>query len=217
MASRWTHAGWLPLVIACAGRNPAQGSAHPPPVVGQVRAPERAAVLPDAEWGLVHLDDPALELRLPEVSAWRLIEGGGGTWVRIEHPESESRIELWQTRAERRVRPRDCEAKARLRRPDLWRPIPETILERQSLDIPVGYRSDVTVGIDSQGGRTVEGFVTAFGATASRCLVFSFSTRAHGRGADSEIGRRLNLVRAGILPSLSPRAVEDRLLKEHPR
>lgn len=205
---------WLALALCGAACSSGSLGSAPGAASGGVgRAPEPAVVpsLLDTGWGMVRLDAPALELQVPELSAWHA-SGSGKSWTRLEHRGSGSVLELWQVRAERRVRPADCEAKARLTRHDLWQPLPETTIDKQFLDAPASYRTELTVGIEAgQEHGVVSGFVIAFGAAASRCYALVFATRAQGKGAEPEIGRRLDLVAGRVFRSVAIRGVEDRV------
>jgi hypothetical protein len=196
------------LGMACGenlGRVPA--AAPDTPAATSSAAGER---LTDTDWGTARLDAPPLELQLPELSQWRA--GPGRTWARLEHPASQSTLELWLDRAERLVRPADCAARARITRPGLWQPEPEAVVDEQRLDAPAGFRTELTVGIDAADvAGTVHGFVLGFGASVGRCYAFSFATRADGPTAEIEIARRLDLVATRIAPSVAVLAVEDRV------
>lgn len=209
----WRGMRFLPmLLVACSGANQQTST---PVAPGNTPGPNAVVRLLDADWGLVQLDSPALTVELPELSAWR--SGNGGSWARIEHPSSGSAIEFWWVRAERRARPADCEARARLARPELWQPAPETTVAQESLDLPATYRTESSVGIEPRDAAGVQGFVIAFGASVSRCYGFYFTTHAEGTGAEIEIARRLDLVSARILPSVTLRNIEDRVSPERPR
>lgn len=151
----------------------------------------------------------ALTLELPDAAGWR--EGASVGWARLEHARSRSRLELNLTRAERLVRPEDCEARARLEHPRLPRPAAGEALDQRRLATPQGFLSDVTVSVNEAGSSALEGHVTAFGAAVSRCFAFHFVTRIQGAGAESEIARRLGVVVERVLPSLALSAVDDRV------
>lgn len=202
------------FAAACAGAVPAeQTSPRTAPAASSAAAREPAPEPRprDAEWGRLRVVSRALELELPELSAWRY--RAGKSWVRLTHAASDSVLELWVARAERTVRPADCEARGRLARADLWRPSPELVIDRRVLDFPPGFRTELTLGLgaESRPGEVVTGHVIAFGAAVGRCLGVHFTTRASGEGADAEIARRLALMADRAIPSLVLRSVDDRV------
>jgi hypothetical protein len=195
------------VTTACAssGAAPRPGM-HAAPAVAAVRARPK-----DTEWGKIRIVSRALEIEVPEVADWQY--RAGKSWVRLEHAPSDSKLELWLARAERVVRPSDCEARARLERPDLWRPAPENTIENRELDAPAGFRSELHVGIDAKPGEPVlSGYVVAFGAAVGRCFAAEFVTRVEGgSGAELELARRLDLIASRTLPNIVLRGVEDRV------
>jgi hypothetical protein len=176
------------------------------PAVAAVRASPK-----DGEWGTIRIVSRGLEVEVPEVAQWQY--RAGKSWVRLEHAPSDSTLELWLARAERGARPSDCEARARLERPDLFRPAPETTIETRVLDAPAEFRSELTVGLSAKPGDTaLSGYVVAFGATVSRCFAAQFTTRVEGgSGAELELARRLDLIASRTLPRIALRGVEDRV------
>jgi len=205
----WARMRLLPALLGMAcGENLGQAPAAAP--VHSEAALAAGERLADADWGTARLDAPPLELQLPELSQWRA--GPGRTWARLEHPASHSTLDLWLDRAERLVRPADCAGRARITRPDLWKPEPETVVDEQRLAAPPGFRTELTVGIDAaEPTGAVRGFVLAFGASIGRCYAFSFTTQSEGPAAEIEIARRLDLVATRVAPSVAVLAVEDRV------
>jgi hypothetical protein len=203
--------------FGCAGQS-ATPSAPAPPAASsnrapaEARSPELRAQLRDDHWERVRLARHALTLELPDASGWR--EGDSGEWARLEHARSHSRLELNLTRAERLVRPEDCEARARLAHPELPRPAEGEALDRQRLDAPRGFLTYVTLSVNEAGNSLIEGHVTAFGAAVGRCFAFHFVTRVAGAGGESEVARRLGVVVERALPSLTLSAVDDRVSPE---
>ena len=107
----------------CAGQGTAPAAGPPPPPAGSAAAPNAEHArgeLPDSGWGRARVAQVSLTLELPDAAAWR--ESASTGWARIDHARSHSRLELSLTRAERLVRPEDCEARARLGHPELPRP-----------------------------------------------------------------------------------------------
>jgi hypothetical protein len=199
--------------VGCGGQR-AMAATGPAPA-GSTAAPPRASdlgELRDDRWERARIARLSVTLELPDASGWR--EGAGGSWARLEHARSHSRLELNLTRAERLVRPEDCEARARLGHPELPRPAEGEALERQRLGVPRGFLTYATLSVNETQGSMLEGHVTAFGATVSRCFAFHFVTRVSGAGGETEIARRLSLVALRVLPSLALSAVDDRVSPE---
>ena len=66
-----------------------------------------------------------------------------------------------------------------------------------------GLDTRVAVGVEAAvGAAGTEGFVTAAGAAAHRCVVVAFRTRADGAGAEDMVAARLVLVSERLLPSV---------------
>jgi hypothetical protein len=163
----------------------------------------------DRDWGRISLRRSALELSLPELSGWRRPKASA--WEHLVHSASRSRLDLRVTRAERLVRPEDCEARARLEHPELPRlESDDDALDRRTLRVPDGFLTRVTVSV-AEAPAELEGHVTAFGATVGRCFAFHFTTHASGPGAAEEIARRLGLVVVKLLPSVSLFVADDRV------
>lgn len=193
---------WACTQESAAPRTPPPAAAAPRPSV-----PARPR---DDQWGRLRIVSRAMELEVPELSTWSY--HAGKSWVRLEHAPSDSVFELWLARAERLVRPADCEARARLERPDLWKPQPETTVERRTLDSPKGFRTELAVGIAAEPGDPImRGYLVAFGASPGRCLAVHFATRVQGDDAEVELARRLDMIASRSFPSLTLRAVEDRV------
>lgn len=165
--------------------------------------------LRDERWERTRIARLAVTLELPNASGWR--EGAGGSWAELEHTQSHSRLELNLTRAERLVRPEDCEARARLGHPELPRPADGEALDRLRVGVPRGFLTYATLSVNEAEGSMLEGHVTAFGAAVSRCFAFHFVTRVSGAGGENEVARRLGLVMERMLPSLALSAVDDRV------
>lgn len=202
----------LALLLGCGGSAAGSGRA------GRPVAPRAAPALPpspatnpsDAGWAVRRLGVLPLALELPEAPAWEA-RRDAPRWARLEHRASESFLEARLLRAERLVRPAECEARARLERPDLPRLDPEEIVETRTLTVPAGFRVELTVAVETQQGGGVSGYVLAFGASVGRCVALYAATRTSGNGAEAEIGRRLNLLAKGAVPTLSAIDIEDRV------
>jgi hypothetical protein len=174
-----------------------------------MRAEPKLVALRDSGWERVRLARLALTLELPDAAGFR--EGSGTSWARLEHAASESRLELSLTRAERLARPEDCEARARLERPELPRPAQGEALDERRLAAPADFLTQVTVSVNEAGPSELEGHVTAFGAAVSRCLALHFVTRVRGVGSENEMARRLGLIVERVLPSLAQSTVDERV------
>lgn len=199
------------LLSACAGGGQAAPQSSAPGSRAAVGPPE--GLLRDAAWGKLRVASRALELELPELDDWSY--DAGKSWVRLEHAASSSRIELWVARAERLARPADCEGRARLSHPALFRPSPETTLEERTLDLSGGFRTALTVGISAESRESkVTGHAVAFGAAVSRCLAIHFVTTARGARAELDVAHRLALVTERTIPSIRIRGVEERIQTE---
>jgi hypothetical protein len=166
-------------------------------------------VFPDRGFQRLSLARFALTLELPDAAAWRL--GAGPGWARFDHARTHSRLELNLSRAERLVRPEECEARARLEHPELPRPMEGEALDRQRLAVPQGFLTYATLSVNDAANAELEGHVTAFGAAVSRCFALHFVTRVAGAGAENEVARRLGIIVERVLPSLALRAIDDRV------
>lgn len=66
------------------------------------------------------------------------------------------------------------------------------IIELQTIDVPHGFDTVVTVGIDvGTAPDNLTGFITAFGGHRHRCFAYVFRTVAEGPGCDAVVGERL--------------------------
>jgi hypothetical protein len=202
---------FLSLVTAACASSSSSAAPEPATAIAAPALAAERARPKDSEWGTIRIVSRGLEVEVPEVADWQY--RAGKSWVRLEHAPSDSTLELWLARAERGVRPSDCEARARLERPELFRPAPETTIETRVLDAPAGFRSELTVGIYPKPGATaLDGYVVAFGAAVGRCFAAQFVTRVEGRtGAELELARRLDLIASRTLPGITLRGVEDRV------
>jgi len=160
------------------------------------------------DWGTFELPNVPAIVTLPERRYWRARERG--TFVELEHNASGSRITLRAWRAARLVRPRECEAEARLARPDLPRTTPETELEHTRVDYPEGFDAELSVGVepDADGAR---GHATLVGAATGRCLFVAFETVARGSVAAVHVADRLTIAVDGILPRVQIPSVDARV------
>lgn len=203
------------LLAACA--SPA-GQAVPKAAVPRGIPSTRAVAErePEAQggWGRLRIVSRALELMLPNSAGWRYRPGKTSeSWVSLTHAASDSLLELWTARAGRLVTPEECEARARLRRPDLFAPSTESALAHEELQVPNGYRSVLTLGVDADGTDTsvIVGRLVLFGAAPLRCLGVQYTTRVRGEGATEEVARRLDVIAHRVIPSIEFRSVDARV------
>lgn len=166
----------------------------------------------DRGWELARLPEVALELDLPEAASWKAL--GGSSWTRLQHASGESLLELRVTRAERLVRPSDCEARARLERPELPPHSEEEVVERHAVAVPRGYHGELVVSVREVSPGVLRGDATTFGADVGRCATVHFTTTARGDGREEEVGRRLSLVVTRVLPSVVALSADARVEAE---
>lgn len=188
--------------LACAPSSPKSGA--PPKLAAAATA---VFTLPNADWGTLELPSVPLVLTLPDHRYWRAALRG--TFVEVVHAASDSRLTLRLWRAPRLVRPSECEAEARLARPDLPRVAAETELERAEVDYPQGFHTELSVGVEPI-ERGARGHAVAIGASTGRCVFLSFETVASGVHAAEEVADRLSIAVEGILPRVSVPSVDAR-------
>ncbi|HET9956041.1 MAG TPA: hypothetical protein VFQ61_16155 [Polyangiaceae bacterium] len=208
------------VASACQPVAPAAGPGNANQSAASERAPARPArsavgsADPEWEsgWSKRWLARQALTLELPDAAHWRK-----GTKVRsfvIEHPASHSVLKVESERAERLVRPADCEQRARLAWPEAPRGDDASRVDARRLDVPPGYVTQVEVLVLPLQEDTAEGHVLAFGAAVGRCLALHFTTRASGPERFERIAERLGLVTGRLLPSITPLSADDRVQTE---
>lgn len=205
----WT-VGWMVLLGGChAAAQPGPPVTTPAPPEPRVRAGLYAR-----NWAEIELAGQSLRLSLPDHQDW-LLDTSSRWWVARHAPStSELRVRFWP--AARLATPADCEAQARLWKPDLPRPSEAEIVEVLELPQPSGFRGPVTVGVRPASNQAVEGYVVSFGATIGGCLATFFVTRAQGPGRESAVARRLSLIAHDLLPKLRSLRVEDRAPNVNP-
>jgi len=169
-----------------------------PAVVGE--APSFAVVELPKLPGAIALDD---------AGRWR--EENGGSFTVLEHAASRSRLSVRLSRAARLVRPDECEAEARLARPDLPRIDPEAVIDSRPLAAPEGFNGSVRVGVDLGPSGSTHGFVLAVGAAVGRCFVLAFETSADGASSARIVGDRLRAATDIIVPSVELRSIDERV------
>ncbi|HYO98260.1 MAG TPA: hypothetical protein VER33_27335 [Polyangiaceae bacterium] len=198
----------LALPPSCAGeRTPARAS---PPAPTATPREQHTAAPEELRWGRLQLPALAASIELADAARFRL--ESTRDWTRLRHLPTDSLLELSLTRAERLVRPADCEARARLMRADLPAPEGEEVVDRQRLAVPAGFTSELVVSVETlPGGENVQGHVLAFGAAISRCFALHYVTRTTGAAAPVEVARRLQSVVTRVLPSLRFREPDQRV------
>ncbi|MGC4091838.1 MAG: hypothetical protein QM756_28935 [Polyangiaceae bacterium] len=189
---------------AAPGPSAAAPSAPPPPA-----APSPSQL--DGGWSTVQLRGVAVAVDLPQAARWS--ELAGSRWVRLQHAPTRSLLELSVSRERRLVRPSDCEAKARLERPELPKPAEDEALERRRITLRGDMLTEVTVSLEN-GADELQGHVTWFGASVGRCLLGHFVTRVAGPGRDDEVARRLRMVVDTVVPSLTLLGADQRVQPE---
>ena len=201
------HAALLGLFSGCGGEGtPARAA----PQVAVAPSAQHAVQPAEPRWGRVQLPALAASIELADAARFRL--ESTRDWTRLRHLPTHSLLELSLTRAERLVRPADCEARARLMRADLPAPEGEEVVDRQRLAAPAGFTSDLVVSVETlPGGESVQGHVLAFGAAIGRCFVLHYVTRTSGAAAPVEVAQRLQSVVTRVLPSLRFREPDERV------
>jgi hypothetical protein len=208
LSRSWCLGLLLGAALACSPSNPKSGA---PPQVAEARS--AANRLPNADWGALELPSIQLALTLPDQRYWRATPRG--TFVEVVHAASSSRLTLRLWRAPRLVRPSECEAEARLARPDLPRVVAETELERAHVDYPQGFHTELSVGVEPI-ERGARGHAIAVGAATGRCVFMSFETVASGVRAAEEVADRLSIAVEGILPRVSVPSIDARASSNAP-
>ena len=202
---RFGRLSWVAL-LTCACRGP---EAAPRSSLPQPRAAEplpSAVFMPNGGWNRIELPDMALTLEVPDAQGWRA--AGGRDWLRIEHPASDSSIELRRVRIAAHARPSDCASEAGLefttRDPSEW-------LEQRSLLTPAELRIDLAVGLAPAKDQMLVGSVEAAAVGSRTCVGIRIRTAVQGVGSEPEIARRLSVFADRVVPSLALLRVEDRV------
>jgi hypothetical protein len=186
-------------------------SAAPPKEVAPAAKPVAtpAASNPQSRWGVVELASLPGTVTLYDPGRWR--PAAGETFSTLEHPPSRSRLALRTWRAAPDVRPAQCEAEARLVRPDLPQVDQESILDSRRIDAPREFHGTLVVGVEPMRDGSTHGFALAVSATVGRCFVLCFETIAQGADAPVSVADRLHEAVEGIIPSVELRGVEERV------
>ncbi len=190
-------------VAAPSVATPATPMDSPPP------APIARVGISATRWERVVSRRFSLSVPLPERSAWR-VDDASTPWFVARHAPSDSQLLARTWAAPRLVRPSECEQQARLWRPDLPAPSPDTEVDRRVLHVPDGFQTDLIVAV--QAGKTgIEGFVLGFGAAIGRCYAVVYTTSAQGRDAQGAVGRRLAIAVDGVVARIGLLSIEDRV------
>ena len=152
------------------------------------------------------LDFP-IELVLRGGEDWQIAEGPA--WLVANHRSSSSQLALRTWRAERLVRRAECEAQARLGRPNIPAVQEDTVVDRHALATPADFDTELVVGIEPS-ARGIEGYALVIGATVGRCYAAIFTTNVGGRDAEREVAARLGLVVDRVLSHVRVRSVDER-------
>lgn len=187
-----------------------------PPAPAEPPAKPEAPAPPDrsrpSRSGVVELSSLPGAVTLDDPGRWRA--AAGGSFSTLEHPPSRSRLALRVWRAARGVRPAECEAEARIVRPDLPRADPESIVESRRIQAPDDFMGTLVVGVEPMPDGSTHGYALAVSSTIGSCFVFCFETVADGADAPLVVADRLQDAADRILPSVELHGVEERVRSE---
>jgi hypothetical protein len=204
---------WLVLCALLGACAAAPRESKPTPVQPpELDAPEPAAPpeLGDLRWGLARSARHSLELPLPERESWSL-DDRSTPWLVARHERTRSELiaRLW--RAERLVRPEDCERQARLWNRAIPEVVADAVIEARRAPTPPGWTTELTVGAErAASGHELRGYALAFGSSVGRCYALVYTTVAAGAGAQASVGRRLAIVADEIVPRVRVRSIDER-------
>ena len=206
---RTTRLALLFVAIATLSCGTPPEPATPP---GTPEAPAPTDPSPPPRLGVVELSSLPGAVTLYDPARWR--SGSGGSFATLEHPPSRSTLALRVWRAARVVRPAECEAEARILRPQLPRVDPESIVDSRRIEAPHEFLGTLVVGVEPVPGGSTRGFALAVSSTVGRCFVFCFETVADGADAALVVAGRLHEAVDRILPSVELHGVEERIHPE---
>ena len=207
--SRTTRLATPLLAIATLACGAPPAPAEPPAKPEAIAPPDRG---PPSRSGVVELSSLPGAVTLDDPTRWRA--AAGGSFSTLEHSPSRSRLALRVWRAVRGVRPTECEADARIARPDLPRADPESIVDSRSIQAPEDFMGTLVVGVEPMPDGSTRGFALAVSSTIGRCFVFCFETVADGANAALVVADRLQEAVDRILPSVELRGIEERVQPE---
>lgn len=202
----------LPLVLAWAAL--ASCGNHPTAVVPPSMPPPSVPSADDTstDFGTVALANPPGAIVLYDPARWRTTSGGSFTL--LEHPSSHSTIAIRVWRAARLVRPAECEADARLARPELPHVDPDLLVDSRPLTAPRDFSGSLVVGVEPGTDGATRGFALAVGAAIGRCFVLAYDTSAAGPDAANVVAERLRTAADELFPSVELREVDERVQPE---
>lgn len=200
---RWFTWGWVGLVTACSTTRPIPSAPAP-----KTEEPHLVAALPDAGWVAVQARSMAVSLLLPDAKHWSAAPRD--SWWRVAHETTNSVLELKRWRAGGLVRPRDCEAQAVLWRPELRR-ADEPLVDQRRLVTESELELAVWVHVAQNLDGSTSGHVRGYGASLRECVTVVFTTTASGHNAPALVAQRLQLISDGLVPSITPIHVEQRI------
>jgi hypothetical protein len=182
----------------------ALGCGRPEPAVIPVAGPEASSPaggdFDGVTWSSIELEAIPALITLPDASAWRAQRSG--SFVLLSHGATQSTLVLRVWRAARLVRPSECEAEARLARPELPFAETQSRIEERRLEAPSGFDVRLVVAAQPGPGSSVRGSAVAVGAGVGRCYVAAFETFAEGARAMERVADRLGVVVPGVLETV---------------
>jgi hypothetical protein len=193
----------LALAFGCGG-TPAAGTPAAPQ-----RPPEPSELAPET-WENVVLSDMPLEIALPGGARWR--QSRSGSFAVLEDARTRSKLVVRVWRAARRVHPAECEAEARLARPDLVVVEPSALIEERAISAPRGFHGVLRVAAGPAEVGRVKGVVVAVGAAVGRCYFAGLETWSAGEHAAETVADRLVAMVSGTFQAVRIIEVEERVL-----
>jgi len=208
VARSWVRAGAVARVAAlaatlalcaCAPGNSGEG----PRVTSPVNEATAGGTLENSAWGTFHSKRFEASLRLPDGGRWR-IDDHRSAWLKADHAPSMSSLWLRSWTEDASATRKLCYARAREWLPSLPEVDAQPLIDDRVRPLFAALDTRVAVGVASATTTVgdTEGFVVASGASAHRCVVVAFLTRARGTGAEDEVAARLVLVSERLLPKV---------------
>jgi hypothetical protein len=141
----------------------------------------------------------ALELLLPDASAWQRDSREAHSWVAL-HSGTRSRLVVRSWRADTIVTPVACEQQMRIWRPDLPLSRAEARLETRALRLPgdtdAELSSAASAAPDASG--TLAGYAQLVASDGRRCSFVAYATAAEGPERARLVGARLAIMSASF-------------------
>jgi hypothetical protein len=199
----------LCFAAGCGAAEPAPPPAPLPPIAKRANAATRSpAPTSDADpfgtpvgakrFGWVRSERFGLSIPLPDPNAW--VVAAGGSFLRLDHPASQSRLWVRIWRDSDRMDHKSCERSARL---SIDLPSGGDVFEHAP--VPVLAEFDTHAGLSvrrSAADAPVEGALVAFGGRLRECFGYVFTTAAVGADAERVVGERLAIIRGRSLERL---------------